>query len=114
MFMHTSRVGGSLRDLFQGACRPGRRDGLLLDTTVHCVLHCAEPRQEVVQAEVKRRRGNNSERLPTEETTLAAVLHAKRAAHNAARADMQESLLGTRPQEYLSARYTRVPDTRFS
>ena len=102
MFMHTSRVGGSLRDLFQGACRPGRRDGLLLDTTVHCVLHCAEPRQEVVQAEVKRRRGNNSERLPTEETTLAAVLHAKRAAHNAARADMQESLLGTRPQEYLA------------
>ena len=51
---------------------------------------------------LKRRRGNNSENLPTEEITLAAVLHAKRAAHNAARAEMQEPLLGTRPQEYLA------------
>ena len=102
MFLHTSRMGGSLRDLFQGACRPGRKDGLLLDTTVHCIVHCAEPRQEVVQAEVKRRRGNDSERLPTEETSLAAVLHAKRAAHEAARADMQSSLLSTQQPKFLS------------
>ena len=85
-----------------GARRPGRKDGLLLGTMVHCVVHCAEPRQEAVQAEVKWRRGNDSEWLPTEETTLAAVLHAKRAAHDAARADMQASLLSTRQAEFLA------------
>eukprot|EP01045_Picozoa_sp_COSAG04_P029217 COSAG04_NODE_4746_length_1914_cov_0.737741_1_plen_474_part_10 len=102
MFIHTARQGGSLRDLFQGACRGGRKDGLLIDTDVHCVVHCAHPQRAATEREAKRRRGENvREALPTEAQSLAGVLHAKRVAHEAARADLGSLLIGARQHGHL-------------
>eukprot|EP01044_Picomonas_judraskeda_P025219 COSAG03_NODE_7232_length_945_cov_0.658392_1_plen_117_part_10 len=94
IFVHTSRNGGSLRDLFQGVCRIGRKANLLTDTEIHCVIHCKDPRDEEIEREKARKDGrelpDSNARHYAEKHMLNSVHRAKNVAHTAARDDLRD------------------------
>jgi hypothetical protein len=94
IFVHTSRNGGSLRDLFQGVCRIGRKANLLTNTEIHCVVHSEDPRETAIKQEKARKDGKelpaNNGRRVEEKTMLNSVHRAKNMAHTAARDDLRD------------------------
>ena len=104
IFLHTSRLAGSLRDLFQGVCRLGRRPELLLDTRIHCVVHCRDPRLARAQAE---RDGGPAAEVQFS-TVMKGVRRQKQAALGAAASDLESCLLPTAPVAAMDGWFDRV------
>ena len=81
-FMHTSRFGASLRDLFQGICRLGRKEHLLLDTNIFAVVQGKDPEAHKLELQAnpdKLKRYHEQE--PTYDKVLKHVAAARRTSH---------------------------------
>eukprot|EP01043_Picozoa_sp_COSAG02_P015550 COSAG02_NODE_665_length_18739_cov_9.192918_2_plen_1287_part_00 len=89
-FMHSSRYGASVRDLFQGICRLGRKEHLLLDKEIFAVVNSKDPQK--VNLELKANPAKMQEYIrsaPTFDSVLKRVVNTRRSNHENAKDEME-------------------------
>ena len=89
-FMHSSRYGASVRDLFQGICRLGRKEHLLLDTNIFAVVHGKEHNAHMLELRANPDKLKQyREQEPTYDKVLKLILAARRTSHENAREEQK-------------------------